>query len=76
MERYSKYPPHGAFYPDYGVLQKIADEREKYFNEFEYRLIQGLIKDMSEVDEFINKLDAIGTAELVEEAQRQMTVKK
>ncbi len=74
MDKNTKYPPHGAFYPNYGVLQITADERQKYFTEFETRLTQGLIQDMAEVDAFINKLDEIGSAELVEEAQKQMTV--
>ncbi len=72
LDRNSKYPPHGAFYPNYGVMQQTADDRQNAFREFEYKLTQGQIKNMTEVDTFIEKLNTLGTAELVEEAQKQM----
>jgi putative aldouronate transport system substrate-binding protein len=72
LEKNSKYPPHGTFYPDYGTLQQTAIDRQNAYSEFEFKLTKGQIQDMTEVDAFINKLDSLGTAELVEEAQRQL----
>lgn len=72
FEKNSKYPPHGAFYPNYATLQQTALDRQSAYSEFEYKLTQGQIQDMTDVDAFIKKLDEIGTAELVEEAQKQL----
>ncbi len=76
LQKNSKYPPHGAFYPNYSVIQQTANDRQKAYSDFEYKLSQGLIQDMTEVDAFINKLDELDSTKLVEEAQRQMTGKK
>ena len=76
LEKNSKYPPHGAFYPNYSVLQQTVLDRQSAYMDFEYKLTQGLIQDMTEVDAFIKNLDTIGSAELVEEAQKQMAAGK
>lgn len=75
LEKNSKYPPHGAFYPNFSLMQQAANDRQKAYLEFEYKLTQGQIQDMTEVDAFINKLTTIGSAELVEEAQKQLDTK-
>jgi hypothetical protein len=75
LEKNSKYPPHGAFYPNYSIMQQAVNDRQNTYQDFEYKLTQGLIQDMSDVDAFINKLEEIGSAELVEEAQKQMAAK-
>lgn len=74
--KYSKYPPHGAFYPNYSVMQQTAADRQNAYMEFEYKLTQGLVQDMTEVDAFIKKLDELDSAELVEEAQKQIDAMK
>lgn len=76
IEKYSKYPPHGPFYPNYGTLQQTAIGRQNAYTEFEADLTKGRIQDMAEVDKFIKNLDSLGTAELVEEAQRQISAAK
>lgn len=73
LDRFSEYPPHGAFYPDYGPLQQAADDRSRIFNEFEINLLRGRILDPAKVDVFIRQLDELGSDELAEEAQEQMT---
>lgn len=73
LDKYSDYPPHGAFYPNYGPLQQAADERVRLFDEFEYKLAQGQILDASEVDSFINRLDQQGSDELADMIYEQMT---
>lgn len=72
LDKNSKYPPHGPFYPNYNALQQAAADRQNAYMEFEYRLTQGQIQDMTEVDAFISSLEALGSAELVEEAQMQL----
>ncbi len=76
LEKNSKYPPHGAFYPNYSVIQQLAVDRQNAYNQFEYKLTQGQIQDMTDVDAFIKSLDEFDSAELVEEAQKQMTAGK
>ncbi len=76
FEKNSKYPPHGAFYPNYGTLQQTALDRQNAYLEFEMKLTRGQIQDMTDVDAFIKKLDEIGSAELVEEAQKQISAMK
>jgi putative aldouronate transport system substrate-binding protein len=73
LDKYSKYPPHGAFYPDYSLVQQIADDRQNTYMQFEYKLTQGQIQNMTDVDAFIKSLDELGTGNLVEEAQKQLT---
>ncbi len=72
LDRYSKYPPHGAFYPNYGAMQQGADERARIFKEFEYNLGHGKILNTAEVDAFIKRLDELGSDELAAEIHEQM----
>lgn len=75
LDKNSKYPPHSSFYPNYGVFQQTADDRQVTFMEFEYKLAQGQILDMAEVDAFIKRLEDLGSDKLIEEAQKQMMAK-
>ena len=72
LDKYSEYPPHGAFYPDYGPLQQAADDRSRLFDSFDYKLVKGEIQETSEVRDFIKQLDQLGSDELAEEIQEQM----
>jgi putative aldouronate transport system substrate-binding protein len=72
LEKNSKYPPHGALYPDYKTMQETADKRAGKFSEFEYKISSGAMKDKSEVDQFIKELEALGSANLVAEVQKQL----
>jgi putative aldouronate transport system substrate-binding protein len=72
LDKYSKYPPHGAFYPNYGPMQQGADERARILSELDQKLGRGEIQDISEVDAYIQKLDEMGSDELAEEAYKQM----
>jgi hypothetical protein len=57
-------------------MQQTAADRQNAYMEFEYKLTQGLVQDMTEVDAFIKKLDELDSAELVEEAQKQIDAMK
>lgn len=72
LDKNSKYPPHGALYPDYKKIQAAADSRTKRFNEFENKIRQGQLSDSSEIDSFIKELDALGTDNLLAEVQKQL----
>jgi len=72
INKYSQYPPHGAFYPDYGALQQSADKRAALFDQFDYKLVKGEILEASEVDAFINELDQLGSDELADMIYEQM----
>lgn len=72
LDKNSKYPPHGALYPDYQKIQATADNRTRRFNEFENRIRQGQLSDTSEVDSFIKELEGFGTDNLVAEVQKQL----
>jgi putative aldouronate transport system substrate-binding protein len=72
LDKNSKYPPHGALYPDYEKIQTAADSRTKRFNEFENKIRQGQLADTSEIDSFIKELEALGTDNLVAEVQKQL----
>ena len=72
INKYSQYPPHGAFYPNYGALQQSADRRAALFDQFDYKLVKGEILEASEVDAFINELDQLGSDELADMIYEQM----
>ena len=73
LEDYTRYPPHGAFYPDYKSLGSAPDSRATAFRDFERRLEKGQITDASEIDSFIAKLEELGSENLVKEVQNQLS---
>lgn len=72
LDKYTKYPPHGAFYPNYKTVQEAADERSRAFQQFEFKLGMGQITDFSEVEAFIREMKDIGTENLVAEVRKQI----
>jgi putative aldouronate transport system substrate-binding protein len=72
LDKNTKYPPHGAFYPNYTQLQQAADERARAFMDFEWRLNGGSVKDFTEIDAFIKELGEKGTDNIVEFVQKQL----
>jgi len=72
LDKYSKYPPHGAFYPNYGPLQQSADERSAIFDRFDLQFARGQITDTDRLDQFIEMLDQLGSDELAETVYKQM----
>ena len=68
----SKYPPHGAFYPDYKKIEAIANIRARKFEQVEIKLRKGALTDFSMVDQFISELEDMGTDNLVTEVQKQL----
>lgn len=75
VQSHSEYPPHGVFYPDYGLLEQRAVQRAKGLQEFYGRLAQGQIRTVDHLDKFISNMEAYGTDELIEAARSQMTKK-
>lgn len=76
LDKYTKYPPHGALYTNYTELGSAADERVKTFNDFEVRLREGLISDATEIDTFIRELEEKGSDNLVKLVQKQLDEQK
>ncbi len=72
-QSHSEYPPHGVFYPEYGMLEQTAGQRAKGLLEFYGRLSWGQIKTADQVDKFIRDMEAYGTNELIAEVQSQLT---
>jgi putative aldouronate transport system substrate-binding protein len=72
LDKNSKYPPHGALYPNYKGIEAGADSRSSKFTEFENKIRQGLVTDTSEIDSFIKDLEALGSDNLVAEVQKQL----
>lgn len=72
FDKNSKYPPHGALYPNYGSIESTAISRSSAFMNFENRIYKGLVTDSSEIDSFIKKLEELGTDNLVEVVQKQL----
>jgi putative aldouronate transport system substrate-binding protein len=68
----SKYAPHGALYPNYKSVEQVAESRSALFSKFETNLLQKGLTDTSEVDNFINQLEELGSDNLVEVAQKQL----
>lgn len=73
LNKYSQYPPHRALYPNYKTVQEIADQRANAVTQFEYKVARGLVTDFSEIEAFIKQMKDIGTDNLVEEVQKQMS---
>jgi hypothetical protein len=73
IQSHSEYPPHGVFYPEYGMLEQTAVQRAKGLQEFYGRLSQGQIKTVDQLDKFISNMEAYGTDELVATVQSQLT---
>lgn len=72
LDKNSKYPPHGALYPDYRSIDTTAVSRSSTFKEFESKINKGQLMDSSEIDSFIKKLETLGSANLVEIVQKQL----
>lgn len=72
LDKNSKYPPHGALYPNYSSIDSTASSRSGAFMEFEGKISMGRLIDSSEIDDFIKKLEDLGTANLVEVVQKQL----
>lgn len=75
INRYSKYPPHGTFYPNYGPMTKAAEDRADIFNSFDLEFSRGQLSDIAEVDYLIKRLDDLGSDELAEAMHEQMVKK-
>lgn len=75
LKNHTKYPPHGVFYPEYGALEQVAEMRSRGLQEFSSMLSQGQIKSLDELEKLINRMEDIGTDELVAAAQSQLTKK-
>ncbi|MEN6315971.1 MAG: hypothetical protein ABFD25_17180 [Clostridiaceae bacterium] len=71
-ESKSQYPPHGAFYPDFRSIEAAARIRNNLYNEFNHLIYLGKLTETSQVDNFIQKLEKEGSANLVEIAQKQL----
>jgi hypothetical protein len=76
LDKYSKYAPHGAFYPDYTKLKDMAAERSRAIQEFEFNLSRGKIKDSGEVTNFIGDMKTLGVDNLTVEIQVQLDKRK
>ncbi len=72
LKRNSEYPPHGVFYPEYGGLEQVAAQRAKTLQEFYTRISQGEVKTPEQLEKLINKMEDIGTDELIAMAQGQL----
>ena len=69
IERYTRYPPHGAVYlPPYGDLEEAANARIRAYAEFERRFSQGLVRSRTDVDAFVELLPPEETAALVKKS--------
>lgn len=75
LDKYSKYAPHGAFYPDYGKLKDMAAQRSQAVQQFEFKLSQGQIKDPGEVTKFIGDMKNLGIDNMAAEIQQQLDKK-
>lgn len=72
LDEYSRYPPHGAFYPDFKSMESAADRRAKAFSAFENKLYRGQVKDATAIGEFLREIEGSGSANIVELAQEQL----
>lgn len=72
IDKNSKYPPHGAFYPDFSAIESAAANRSKVFQDFERKINRGELTDSSQIDSFIKNLEDLGSSNLVEIAQKQL----
>jgi len=72
IDKNSKYPPHGAFYPDFSAIEPAITKRSKAFQDFKIKTNLGKLTDPSQVDSFIKSLEDMGSANLVEVAQKQL----
>jgi len=72
IDKNSKYPPHGAFYPNYSTIESAAENRSKVFQDFERKIKRGELVDSSQVDSFIKSLEDLGSVNLVEIVQKQL----
>lgn len=72
LDKNSEYPPHGAFYPNYISVDGAATSRIHEYQVFEYKISSGQLKDSFEIDKFIKNLEELGTANLVDEVQKQL----
>ena len=76
LDKNSKYPPHGALYPNYTELSTSANDRNGAYSNFENNLREGKITDMAQVDAFIKELEDKGSANLAALVQKQLDEKK
>lgn len=72
FDKNSKYPPHGALYPNYKSIESAADSRSRAFSGFENKIRDGLLTDSSQIDSFIKELDDLGSSNLVKIVQEQL----
>ena len=72
LNKSTKYPPHGSFYPDFKAIEIASTKRFKAFLDFEYKLSDGEIVDSSQIDSLIKNLEGMGSANLVELVQKQL----
>jgi putative aldouronate transport system substrate-binding protein len=73
VNSHSEYPPHGVFYPDYGVLEQVMQKRFKGLQDFYSRLSRGEVKSTELLDKFISEMESYGTDELITLEQSQLT---
>ena len=76
LDKNTKYPPHGALYPNYTELSTAANNRNDAYANFESSLLKGTITDMAQVDAFIKELEEKGSANLAALVQKQLDRKK
>ena len=76
LDKNSKYPPHGALYPNYDKLVIATMERNEAYTHFEDSLREGDITNMAQVDAFIKELEEKGSANLAALLQKQLDEKK
>lgn len=71
ITKYTKYPPHTGFYPDYSTLGSIITARRLSNSTLDRYIYMGSFSDR-DVEEYIKEQKDAGIDNLVEEIQKQL----
>jgi hypothetical protein len=75
LDKYTIYPSHGVFYPDYSEMIAAVYIRSGSIRQFERKLMEGRIKDTGEVNKFIREMKDNGVDNMIADIQKQLDKK-